>query len=99
MLYNANARATTRAQGDIFIEREANRKTIDDVTESMKRKLMSKPTTVYEEGVNFTFADKEYLDDMYKQDSHEGIMEIMMTILPNMRILVGPTRRRPPAWT
>ena len=74
MLYNANARATTRAQGDIFIEREANRKTIDDVTESMKRKLMSKPTTVYEEGVNFTFADKEYLDDMYKQDSHEGII-------------------------
>ena len=74
MLYNSNARATTRAQGDIFVEREANRKTIDDVTESVKRKLMRKPTTVYKEGENFEFVQNEYLDDVYEPDHNAAII-------------------------
>lgn len=74
MLYNSNARATTRAQGDIFVEREANRKTIDDVTESVKRKLMRKPTTVYKEGENFEFVQNEYLDDIYEPDHNTAII-------------------------
>lgn len=74
MLYNSNARATTRAQGDIFVEREANRKTIDDVTESVKRKLMRKPTTVYKEGENFEFVQNEYLDDVYEPEHSAAVI-------------------------
>lgn len=69
MLYNQNARATTRAQGDVLIKKEEERKTIGDMTDSVKKALIRRPVQVYKEGENFEFADNEYLYDVYHQQA------------------------------
>lgn len=72
MLYNQNARATTRAQGDVLIKKEENRKTIGDMTDSVKKALIRRPVQVYKEGENFEFADNEYLYDLYHQQATQS---------------------------
>lgn len=67
MLYNSNARATTRAQGDVLIKKEATRKTVGDVTDSVKKALIKRSVQVYKEGENFEFVNNEYLSDVYHQ--------------------------------